>query len=120
MIQTSRPYAIGSAQAPAEPCVLVVFGASGDLTKRLLVPALYNLSRTGLLPEHLAIVGVDAVQQDAAVEDGLRDAAGNDPKLAAGHKQLVEGKRITAGIPGERYIGQPVRNGDADLGAGGL
>ena len=64
--------------------------------------------------------GEFAVQKGRAVEDGLRDAAGNDPKFAAGHKQLVEGKRITAGIPGERYIGQPVRNGDADLGAGGL
>ena len=38
---------------------MVIFGASGDLTKRLLVPALYNLARTGLLPQHFAIVGVD-------------------------------------------------------------
>jgi glucose-6-phosphate 1-dehydrogenase len=44
---------------------MVIFGAGGDLTKRLLVPALYNLSRTGLLPENFAIIGVDAVQQDA-------------------------------------------------------
>ena len=45
---------------------MVIFGGGGDLTKRLLVPALYNLSRTGLLPEHFAIVGVDAVDQDVA------------------------------------------------------
>ncbi len=51
---------------PPGPCAMVIFGAGGDLTKRLLVPALYNLSRTGLLPEHFAIVGVDAVDQDAA------------------------------------------------------
>ncbi len=51
---------------PPGPCAMVIFGAGGDLTKRLLVPALYNLSRTGLLPEHLALVGVDAVAQDAA------------------------------------------------------
>jgi glucose-6-phosphate 1-dehydrogenase len=43
----------------AEPCVMVIFGAAGDLTKRLVVPALYNLRRTGLLPEHFAVVGVD-------------------------------------------------------------
>ncbi len=48
------------------PCAMVIFGGGGDLTKRLLVPALYNLSRTGLLPEHFAIVGVDAVDQDVA------------------------------------------------------
>jgi len=32
--------------SPADPCVMVIFGAGGDLTKRLVVPALYNLSRT--------------------------------------------------------------------------
>ena len=49
---------------PPGPCAMVIFGAGGDLTKRLLVPALYNLSRTGLLAGHFAIVGVDAVDQD--------------------------------------------------------
>ena len=48
---------------PAGPCAMVIFGAGGDLTKRLLVPALYNLSRTGLLPKQLAIIGVDRVDQ---------------------------------------------------------
>jgi glucose-6-phosphate 1-dehydrogenase len=43
----------------AEPCAMVIFGAGGDLTKRLVVPALYNLSRTGVLPEHFALIGVD-------------------------------------------------------------
>ncbi|XGV97654.1 MAG: glucose-6-phosphate dehydrogenase [Leptolyngbya sp. BL-A-14] len=43
---------------PADPCVIVIFGAAGDLTKRLLMPALYNLSQSGLLPEAFAIVGV--------------------------------------------------------------
>jgi glucose-6-phosphate 1-dehydrogenase len=42
----------------ADPCILVLFGASGDLTKRLLMPALYNLCADKLLPEHFAIVGV--------------------------------------------------------------
>src|ERR1700733_13909668 len=48
---------LGSPQAPAQPCVLVIFGASGDLTKRLLMPALYNLACDGLLPRQFAIVG---------------------------------------------------------------
>ncbi len=51
---------------PAGPAIMVIFGAGGDLTKRLLVPALYNLAHTGLLPENFTIVGVDAVHQDAA------------------------------------------------------
>ena len=43
---------------PADPCVMVIFGATGDLTKRLVIPALYNLSRTKMLPEHFALIGV--------------------------------------------------------------
>ncbi len=42
----------------APPCALVVFGASGDLTRRKLVPALYNLAAGGSLPERFAAVGV--------------------------------------------------------------
>ena len=42
----------------AEPCVVIIFGASGDLTKRKLVPALYRLSQERLLPAEFAIVGV--------------------------------------------------------------
>ena len=43
---------------PADPCAMVIFGATGDLTKRLVIPALYNLSRTKVLPEHFALIGV--------------------------------------------------------------
>lgn len=39
------------------PCVMVIFGATGDLTGRKLLPALYNLSREGQLPSHFACVG---------------------------------------------------------------
>ncbi|MBV8586182.1 MAG: glucose-6-phosphate dehydrogenase, partial [Verrucomicrobia bacterium] len=49
---------------PAPPCTLVIFGAGGDLTKRLLMPALYNLAGDHLLPSDLKIVGVDRVQQN--------------------------------------------------------
>src|SRR5262245_37078385 len=44
--------------APADPCIMVIFGASGDLTKRLLMPALYNLECDGLLPKRFAIAGL--------------------------------------------------------------
>jgi len=46
-------------KAPPPPCAIVIFGANGDLTKRLIIPALYNLARTRLLPRSLALVGVD-------------------------------------------------------------
>jgi len=43
---------------PAGPCAMVVFGATGDLTMRKLVPALYNLGKAHLLPREFAVVGV--------------------------------------------------------------
>jgi glucose-6-phosphate 1-dehydrogenase len=43
---------------PADPCAMVIFGATGDLTKRLVIPALYNLARSNALPEHFALIGV--------------------------------------------------------------
>ena len=45
--QTKKPHA----------CVLVIFGASGDLTKRKLIPALYNLALERRLPERFSVVG---------------------------------------------------------------
>ncbi|MBS1117807.1 MAG: glucose-6-phosphate 1-dehydrogenase [Deltaproteobacteria bacterium] len=42
---------------PSQPCIMVIFGASGDLTKRLLVPALYNLACDGLLSDNFAVLG---------------------------------------------------------------
>lgn len=40
-----------------EPCVMVIFGATGDLTHRKLIPALYNLARQGFLPPGFSVVG---------------------------------------------------------------
>ena len=42
----------------ADPSILVIFGASGDLTRRKLLPAIYNLAESGLLPESFAILGI--------------------------------------------------------------
>ena len=58
------------AAKPAPDCTLVIFGVTGDLTHRLLMPALYNLARWKLLPERFAIVGVGRSEMST---DGLRD-----------------------------------------------
>jgi len=60
---------------PADPCALVIFGASGDLTRRLLIPALYNLSRTRVLPENFVLIGVARAEMTSEVwRDHLREA----------------------------------------------
>ena len=54
---------------PAPPCTLVIFGAAGDLTKRLLMPSLYNLAGAGLLDAGFKILGVD---HNDGSDEGLR------------------------------------------------
>src|SRR3954452_6149286 len=49
---------MADSQKTVDPCVMVIFGATGDLTKRKLFPALYNLAKEKYLPEKFAIVGV--------------------------------------------------------------
>ncbi|MGH7296784.1 MAG: glucose-6-phosphate dehydrogenase, partial [Polyangiaceae bacterium] len=58
-MSVDNPFRLGleTERAPA-PCVFVIFGASGDLTRRKLLPALYNLALSRLLPPGMSIVGV--------------------------------------------------------------
>jgi glucose-6-phosphate 1-dehydrogenase len=67
-----------SRQAP--PCAMVVFGGAGDLTRRLLIPALYNLMRTKLLSDRFAIIGVARSPMSTeefrqSLTDAMRDFA---------------------------------------------
>ena len=68
-------------QKTAEPCVMVIFGATGDLTKRKLFPALYNLARSKFLPANFAIVGVG--RQEMTTEE-FRDQMHENLKEFAG------------------------------------
>src|SRR6267154_6754534 len=53
-----------------DECVMVIFGATGDLTKRLLMPAIYNLAKAKLLPEKFALVGFSNIEESS---DSFRD-----------------------------------------------
>src|SRR4051812_35726188 len=44
-------------ERPLPPCNIVIFGATGDLTHRKLLPALFSIEAQGLLPEHMKIIG---------------------------------------------------------------
>ncbi|MGA9392427.1 MAG: glucose-6-phosphate dehydrogenase [Candidatus Sulfotelmatobacter sp.] len=65
--QTDPDNEIGFAERAAGPCVFVLFGAAGDLTKRKLAPALFNLGKAKLLPDNFAVIGVSV--DDLSVED---------------------------------------------------
>ncbi len=65
-----------------DPCIVVVFGASGDLTKRKLLPALFHLEQEGLLPTKFAVVGVArrdiSAKFGADMQDGILKGGGVD------------------------------------------
>jgi glucose-6-phosphate 1-dehydrogenase len=64
----------GDRAKPAPACALVIFGATGDLTRRLLVPALRNLKRDGLLADNFALVGIASRDiGDEGFRKNLRD-----------------------------------------------
>jgi glucose-6-phosphate 1-dehydrogenase len=56
---------------PAGPCALVIFGAAGDLTRRLLMPSLYHLAADRLLSDEFAVIGFARTHIE---ENALRDA----------------------------------------------
>jgi len=65
---------------PADPCTMVIFGAAGDLTRRKLIPALYNLARNQLLSREFAVVGV---ARSPMSEDDFRKRVSADIKQFA-------------------------------------
>src|SRR3990172_1091813 len=71
-----------------QPCAFVIFGASGDLTKRKLIPSLYRLFKSGMLPDKFFVLGASRVDMSTeefrkAMMDAVRDAFpdGFDHKL---------------------------------------
>src|SRR5438094_10623544 len=71
---------------PVEPCTLVIFGGSGDLARRRLIPALYNLLLDGLLPGNFAVLGLGRKQM---TDDEFR-AILREGVVAHSRQSLVE------------------------------
>ena len=65
---------------PGDPCVMVIFGASGDLTRRKLIPALYNLATEQLLSREFAVLGLARAQMST---EQFREKVSQDMKQFA-------------------------------------
>ncbi|HSD24391.1 MAG TPA: glucose-6-phosphate dehydrogenase, partial [Solirubrobacterales bacterium] len=115
------------ALASPPPQTLVVFGASGDLARRKLLPALYDLAYEGLLPERYAIVGSGASRLDDA---DFRERARDGVEEFSRHR--LDHGRWQAFARGLSYVSAPLDDPDAavalwerlvaldaELGAGG-
>src|SRR5690242_21106014 len=70
--EQENPLIEGLERLPVQPTALVIFGATGDLAHRKLLPALYNLAHEGSLPERFALIGV--ARPDQPHEDFRRIA----------------------------------------------
>ncbi len=71
-----------------DPCIVVIFGASGDLTKRKLLPALYHLEQQGLLPKDFAVVGVARRDLSATFAPDMQDGILKGGGVDAGDSKL--------------------------------
>src|SRR5579875_2380523 len=56
--EQENPLIAGLERLPVRPTALVIFGATGDLAHRKLLPALYNLAHEGALPERFELIGI--------------------------------------------------------------
>jgi glucose-6-phosphate 1-dehydrogenase len=110
-----------------DPCAIVIFGASGDLTRRKLFPALYALAYRRLLPEQFAIVGVARTEQTtkeflADMRAGVREH-GRDPLKSDVWNWLADGVRYVAtefaADPGEDALARTLLELDEDRGTQG-
>ncbi len=106
MLDTSRPNPLRDPQDRrlpriAGPCVLVIFGVTGDLSRKKLMPAVYDLANRGLLPPGFALVGFarrDWANEDFAqiVHDSVKEHA-RTPFREEVWRQLLEGIRFVPG-----------------------
>jgi glucose-6-phosphate 1-dehydrogenase len=110
-----------------DPCAIVIFGASGDLTKRKIIPALYSMAYRRLLPEQLAIVGVARSEQSTrafitAMRDSVKSYA-RDPYRTDVFNQLASGVRYVstdfADDAGEDKVGDVLEELDRTHGTAG-
>src|SRR5208282_1218668 len=82
--EPENPLTTGLERLPVAPTTLVIFGATGDLARRKLLPALYNLAHEGALPERFHLVGVSRGQQShndyrAECEQAIRQFSRRTP-----------------------------------------
>ena len=107
-----------------DPCLLVIFGASGDLTSKKLIPALYSLAYRGLLPERFGIVGAARSEEsDDAFRERMKQAVSEharDPFKQEVWDELAKGLRYVtldfADARGEDALRDTLNELDSELG----
>ncbi len=99
--RSARAGAQADGGAVAPPCAMVIFGADGDLTKRLIVPALYNLVTAGRLSDGFQLVGVDLAAKTAEewrqdLTDMMNEFVAHDGEFQADHLDQTAWRWLTS------------------------
>jgi glucose-6-phosphate 1-dehydrogenase len=90
-VVTQSPPGESSGHRIPAPCAMVIFGASGDLTERKLVPALYYLSRAGLLPDGFSVIGCAKTPYTSeSFRDKMRKAVQKYLGVPAGDQAVLD------------------------------
>jgi glucose-6-phosphate 1-dehydrogenase len=124
--QPQNPLVAGLERLPVAPTTLVIFGATGDLARRKLLPALYNLAHEGALPERFQLVGVSRKEKEnedyreeceqairrfsrrtpdedvlCSLLDSVKYVPGtfDDPEVYAELREVLDGFEQEAGVP---------------------
>src|SRR3954471_16425689 len=103
-----NPLVEGLERLPVAPTTMVIFGASGDLAKRKLLPALYNLAHEGALPERFNLIGASRREQAdddfrEVARESIRENSRRDPD-----EQVLEGL-----LERMRYVAVPFDDSEA-------
>jgi glucose-6-phosphate 1-dehydrogenase len=105
--QQPNPLTEGLERLPVHPTNLAIFGATGDLSKRKLLPAIYNLAHEGALPERFNLIGIS--RSDIG-DDGFREIARES--IQEFSRRTPDPKVLDSLIGRMHYIGSPFDNAD--------
>src|SRR4051794_24422795 len=94
-----NPLVEGLERLPVHPTTLVIFGATGDLAKRKLLPALYNLAHEGALPERFHLIGASRSEMS---DEAFRDSARESIKQFS--RRTPDDKVLSALLESVRYV----------------
>jgi glucose-6-phosphate 1-dehydrogenase len=99
-LEQENPLTEGLERSPVHPTTLVIFGATGDLAQRKLLPAIYNLAHEGALPEQFNLIGV--ARRDIPHDDFRQFARESIQKYSRRHP---DDKVLSALLGRMRYVG---------------
>src|SRR3954449_9391152 len=103
-----NPLVEGLERLPVAPTTMVIFGASGDLAARKLLPALYNLAHEGALPERFNLIGASRREQ---TDDEYREAM-KEP-IESNSRRRPDAQVLEGLLERTRYVSVPFDDSEA-------